>query len=154
MTAMNSLLNSRLYDQTTFYNAFEKDLKRAHHSVLIVSPFITERRMNDLLPSLSTLRKRSVRIAVNTRCPVEYEAGYRRQAALAASAMQRLGLIVLYTGKLHRKIAIIDDEILWEGSLNTLSHSDSCEIMRRVESAQHASQAMGFIRIDKFFNAD
>jgi len=150
MAVMNSLLTSQLYDHTTFYKAFEKDLKRAHYSVLIESPFITEKRMNELLPLLSLLRYRGIQTIVNTRSPVEHEVEYRRQAALAVSDMLNLGVIVLYTGKHHRKLAIIDSEILWEGSLNILSQSDSCEIMRRTKSRQLATEMVCFIRASQW----
>lgn len=59
--------------------------------------------------------------------------------------MHKLGVTVLFTGKLHRKIAITDNEILWEGSLNILSQSDSCEIMRRIVSCELSEQTVQFI---------
>jgi hypothetical protein len=58
---------------------------------------------------------------------------------------------VLYTVKHHRKLAIIDDEILWEGSLNILSQNDSCEIMRRTVSQQVASEMVRFIGARRWF---
>lgn len=147
---MNSLLTSQLYDHTTFYRAFENDLKRAHHSVLIESPFMTERRMNELLPLLSRLGKRGVRMLVNTCCPAEHKMEYRRQAVSAIRDMQRLGVTVLYTGKHHRKLAIIDREILWEGSLNILSQCDSCEVMRRIDSKELARQMVTFVGLNGY----
>lgn len=149
---MNNLISSRLYDHNTFYKAFEKDLKGARYSVLIESPFITSRRMDHLLPILRRLRRKDVRVVVNTRSPEEHDGEYRYQAATALFAMQKLGVVVLYTGKHHRKLAIIDNGILWEGSLNILSQSDSCEIMRRVESVELTSQMAGFIGVDKFIS--
>ena len=35
---------------------------------------------------------------------------------------------------IHQKVAIIDDRICWEGSLNILSFANSRELMRRFES--------------------
>ena len=147
---MNSLLSSSLYDNTTFYKSFVKDLKHAQRSVLIESPFITTRRMNDLLPIFRTLRQQGVRIVVNTRNPEEHDSDYQQQALLAIFDMQELDITVLYTVKHHRKLAIIDGEILWEGSLNILSQNDSCEIMRRTESEELAWQMIEFVGVDKF----
>lgn len=42
--------STALYDQDTFYKAFERDLLSAQQEVIIESPFITERRMSVLLP--------------------------------------------------------------------------------------------------------
>src|SRR5690348_15910839 len=111
---MSSLLSSRLYDQTTFYQAFEKDLRDARHSVLIESLFITTKRMAQLMPLLLKLRRKGVQVIVNTRCPLEHYDEYRPLATSAVVEMQKLGVNVLYTGKHHRKLAIIDGEILWE----------------------------------------
>jgi phosphatidylserine/phosphatidylglycerophosphate/cardiolipin synthase-like enzyme len=147
---MNSLLSSRLYDNMTFYKSFVKDLKDAQRSVLIESPFITTRRMNDLLPIFRTLRQQGVRIVVNTRNPEEHDADYQQQALIAIFEMQELDITVLYTVKHHRKLAIIDGEILWEGSLNILSQNDSCEIMRRTKSEVLARQMAKFVKADKW----
>lgn len=139
-----------LYDQTTFFNKFLRDLGNAHSEVIIESPFITTARMSKLLPVLAKTRQRSVRIIINTRNPDDHEGTYRRQALDAIYDMQSLGIKVVYTVGHHRKIAIIDSHILWEGSLNILSFSDSAEVMRRVNSSEAAMQMRNFIKLDKF----
>jgi phosphatidylserine/phosphatidylglycerophosphate/cardiolipin synthase-like enzyme len=149
---MNNLLSSRLYDNRSFYKAFEKDLQHAQYSVIIGSPFITAKRMEEILPILRKLRQRGVRITVDTRDPQEHDAEYEYQAPLAVYEMQELGITVLYTVKHHRKLAIIDSETLWEGSLNILSQHDSCEIMRCTVSQQLANEMMCFIGLSVGFN--
>ena len=141
--------NSSLFDNNTFYKAFERDLKHAKQSVIIESPFITRRRMEHLLPILKKLRRKGVRIVVNTRSPEEHNEEYAIQAENAVASMQDIGIKVLYTVKHHRKLAIIDEEILWEGSLNILSQGDSCEVMRRTASNNLAWQMIHFIKLDK-----
>lgn len=141
--------NSKLFDNNTFYKAFERDLKRARRSVIIESPFITARRMEYLLPILVKLRKKRVKVVVNTRNPEEHNEEYMIQAEDEVAAMQNIGVKVLYTVKHHRKLAIIDNEILWEGSLNILSQGDSCEIMRRTISSSLAWQMCCFIKLNK-----
>lgn len=141
--------NSKLFDNNSFYKAFEHDLRRAKQSVIIESPFITSRRMEQLLPVLIKLRRKGVRVAVNTRNPEEHNEEYAIQAEDAVAAMQNIGVKVLYTVKHHRKLAIIDSEILWEGSLNILSQGDSCEIMRRTVSSSLAWQMICFTKLNK-----
>ncbi len=142
--------STTLYDQSTFYKAFECDLLSAQQEVIIESPFITERRMNVLLPIFTKMRRRNVRIIVNTRNPQEHDGDYYYQALNAVVAMQDLGIIVLYTTGHHRKLAIIDRRIAYEGSLNILSFSDSCEIMRKMVSETIAMQLCKFIAIDRY----
>ena len=146
----DGLLSSRLLDQDSFYDALIKDLAHAKHEVIIESPFLSFKRLNHLLPIFRKLAQRKVCIIVNTKHPEEQDAEYGWQAERCIAALQELGVKVLITGGHHRKLAIIDRRILYEGSLNILSQNDSCEIMRRMHSEQLAMQMIDFIGISKF----
>jgi phosphatidylserine/phosphatidylglycerophosphate/cardiolipin synthase-like enzyme len=139
-----------MYNEQSFYRAFEKDLYLARRSVIIESPFITLRRIDELLPVLTKLRRKGVDVTVNTRNPIEHDAEYETRALVAIEQLQGLGVKVLYTVKHHRKLAIIDENIAWNGSLNILSQHDSCEIMWRVASEGIADQLLGFIKLKKY----
>lgn len=141
---------SSLFDQNTFYRAFELDLRHARYEVIIESPFIATKRMKLLLPIFQKLSRRGVRIVINTRHPKDHEGGYCHQAAEAVADLQDMGATVFYTGGHHRKLAIIDREVFYEGSLNILSYRDSCEIMRRVVSPVEAKKLLRFIGLTKY----
>ena len=141
----SALCSSQLYDNETFYRAFTNDLRCSKQTIYIESPFITSKRMETVLPILERLRMRGVSITINTRNPDEHDGEYIDQAYEAVSEMQSIGITVLYTVKHHRKLAIIDGSVLWEGSLNILSQNDSCEIMRRSDSKSLVMQMRQFI---------
>jgi phosphatidylserine/phosphatidylglycerophosphate/cardiolipin synthase-like enzyme len=147
---MFSIHSSHLYNQDTFYKAFLHDLERAQTLVVIESPFITRKRMNVLFPTLSRLRTKGVHIVINTKPFIEHEFSYRKQAMLVVGELQGLGVEVLLTVGHHRKLAIIDDDILWEGSLNILSQNDSCEMMRRIQSIEVVKEMVRFTGIKKW----
>ena len=148
--ATHELIGSRLLNEDSFYETLLKDLRKCRSELIIESPFITNRRLALLLPVLQKLKQQSVRIAINTRDPYEHDDEYHREEAQRAIAvLQRNGIHVLYTTGHHRKLAIIDRRILYEGSLNILSQNNSCEIMRRIESVQLAWQMAKFVGIDK-----
>ena len=149
-TDASGLLTSRLVDEKEFYPYLLKDLTNCSQELIIESPFITTKRAYSLLPMIKKLRKRGVRVVINTRDPQEHEYEYRLQAEEIIGKLIRLGAVVLYTGGLHRKIVIIDRLILWEGSINVLSQYDSCELMRRTVSNLLAQQMIDFLRINKF----
>jgi phosphatidylserine/phosphatidylglycerophosphate/cardiolipin synthase-like enzyme len=116
--------------------------------VIIESPFITLRRLHTLLPTLSRLTDRGVRVVVNTRDPLEEsDAFWSRETTIAVRLLQKIGVNVLYTVGHHRKLAMIDDYILWEGSLNILSQHDSCEVMRRIVSESEVTRMKKFINL-------
>ncbi len=147
------LVSSKLLNENSFYPAFLKDLADCHSELIIESPFVTSRRMAQLEPALQKLKARRVRVAVNTRDPHEHDDEFQRDESFRAIAtLQRIGVHVLYTGGHHRKLAILDREILYEGSLNILSQNASCEVMRRIESPQLAWEMVRFVQIDKLLN--
>lgn len=142
--------STKLYNQDTFDKQFRHDIHNVHDSLLIESPFIRLKRVKELLPALTKLRRRGVSIVINTRSPDEHDYNYEQKAASAVGLLQDIGVTVLYTVKHHRKIAIIDRRLIYEGSLNILSCYDSCEIMRRSVSAADAETLINFIGINKY----
>lgn len=147
--ADSGLTLSQLYNQDTFYDALDRDLRHAKSLVVIESPFITRRRIARLLPTLQRLQRCGVRVIVNTKPFSEHEGDMISHSIDGVAALQGAGVTVLMTGGHHRKIAVIDD-ILYEGSLNILSQNDSCEFMRRIQSSVLAEQMLKFIGIRKW----
>jgi phosphatidylserine/phosphatidylglycerophosphate/cardiolipin synthase-like enzyme len=143
------LLTSQLYSEQTFYRAFMRDLSLCTGEAIIESPFITSNRVASLLPIFGKMRSRGIRITIITRDPAEHDAPYDTQAANAIDRLLDLGVEIIYMGGHHRKLAIIDRRLLWEGSLNMLSQNDSCEIMRRIESSDLAEQMYSFTKHDR-----
>lgn len=147
-----SLAGSQLFNDQTFYKVFEKDLDFCQHEAVIESPFLTVRRVTSLLPSLRKAIGRGVVVTINTKSPDEQEGYLGNEARQIIPVLQEIGVRVLFTGGHHRKLAIFDRRVLWEGSLNILSQNDSCEIMRRMESEQHALEMIHFTGLDKYLN--
>jgi phosphatidylserine/phosphatidylglycerophosphate/cardiolipin synthase-like enzyme len=146
----DTLSASKLFDQDTFYQAFLCDLKNARSQIIIESPFITVKRMNVLMPAFQQLAERGVHITINTKLLDEHEPTYYLQAEEVTDRLQALGILVLLTNGHHRKLAIVDRQITWEGSLNILSQNDSCEVMRRIYSEQLSNQTLDFLHLENF----
>lgn len=145
------MYNSTLYDETTFYSVFLRDLEACKEEVCIESPFITQRRAQQLIPVFNRLLTKGVKIYVMTRDPKEHEENMEYQSEDAISSFERMGVqVLLCIGNHHRKLAILDRKILWEGSLNILSQTQSREIMRRIENKKLAIQMFEFLRLDSY----
>jgi phosphatidylserine/phosphatidylglycerophosphate/cardiolipin synthase-like enzyme len=141
--------DSKLYNERTFYQQFIKDLVRADHEVIIESPFITTSRMELLYPVFKRLLARYIMVKLITRDPVDHDNEFMRdQSTNEILQCKELGVNVsLSKGHHHRKLAIIDSNILWEGSLNILSFSNSREIMRRIESKKYVREMQNFLKL-------
>ena len=118
--------------------------------MIIDSPYITTERVRTFTPVFEHLINKGVKIFVLIRQPKEHGSGMKYQASNEIRNFENMGITVLpFTGYIHRKLAIIDRSIVWEGSLNILSQRDSHEIMRRFEGKETAQQMMTFLKLDK-----
>lgn len=145
------MFNSSLFDETTFYSAFIRDLEACKEEIFIESPFITQKRAQQLIPVFNRLLSKGVRIYVMTRDPKEHDEGMEYQSEDAISCFERMGVqVLLCMGNHHRKLAILDRKILWEGSLNILSQSKSREIMRRIDNRELTEEMFKFLNLGRF----
>ncbi|OGE78048.1 hypothetical protein A3J19_01050 [Candidatus Daviesbacteria bacterium RIFCSPLOWO2_02_FULL_41_8] len=148
---MNSnLITSQLYDEKTFYQTFLRDLKGCTKEVIIESPYITTGRMRTFDRLFKELLKKGVKIYIITRDPREHEEFMEPQSEDAITWCEMVGVqVLLCTGNHHRKLAILDRKVLWEGSLNILSQTRSREIMRRIEGQELALEMFNFLKLEK-----
>jgi hypothetical protein len=70
MNRIYQLVNDIIYNQDTFQNRFLEDLANARKRVLIVSPFITQRRVRWLEATFVVLQCRDIPVTVITRPPL------------------------------------------------------------------------------------
>lgn len=147
-TPKATLINTSLYNEQSFYHAFVSDIRCAQSTVVIESPYLTERRALYFANLFRKLAKKGVAIRVNTRNPRNHDKLLEIQAWKSIRILRGNGVKVYFFNDMrHRKLAIIDQQILWEGSLNILSQALSKEIMRRTNSAELAQQMCTFTKI-------
>ncbi|HUV42982.1 MAG TPA: phospholipase D-like domain-containing protein [Patescibacteria group bacterium] len=145
------MIKSSLYDEKTFYQKFIEDLSTCQKEVIIESPFISTERAKRLYPTFEKLVKQGVRVYVLTRDPREHSQSFEVQSEFEIRRFEVLGVqVFICTGNHHRKLAILDRKILWEGSLNILSQIKSREIMRRIEGKKSALEMFRFLKLGRF----
>lgn len=146
-----SLVTSKLFDERSFYQTFLKDLENCQNEVIIESPYITSQRMGMFDRLFKNLLERGVKIYIITRDPREHEIGMEIQSEGTIQWCEALGIqVLLCTGNHHRKLAILDRKILYEGSLNILSQTYSREIMRRIENKRLTLEMFNFLNLSRF----
>ncbi len=147
----NNLEESKLFDETSFYKQFIADLLNCKKEVIIESPYITSSRMELLTPIFKKLVDKGIKIHIITRDPIEHDEHIQHQATNEILNCCEIGVnITLLRGNHHRKLAIIDREIVWEGSLNILSQNCSREIMRRTKNKNTALEMFNFLDLSEF----
>lgn len=145
-----SLETSDLFNEQSFYEAFRADVRRASKSVIIESLFLTVRRVWGLQSDLKQLASKGIEVRVYTRTPSHQTKRMEAESEAALRLLRAVNVRVFVCYDMrHRKLAIIDDTILWEGSLNILSQSNSRELMRRTVSQRLCHDIFKITRLDK-----
>lgn len=128
-----------------FFPAFIKDLEHARQSAVILSPFVTRRGIARLADAFRLAVMRGVRIHILTRPPDESGVGGIEEGREHIAELRALGILVDLRKRMHEKIAILDERILWHGSLNILSYRDTEESMLRLESPAACKKILQFL---------
>ena len=128
------------FNEGSFYPAFTQDIQKAEKSITIFSPFVTLNGLSRWVELFKDAQRRGVVIRLVFR-PIE-ELGEIMANGLtpAVQALIDTGVTVDLRSKMHEKICVIDDSILWHGSLNILSHTNSSESMLRIPGKKTCSQ--------------
>lgn len=121
-----------VFSEATFYPAFSRDLETAKDSVVILSPFLTGRGVARWANHYHAALQRGVHIRIVTRPSAEFGGASEEEVNGTIDKLRELGVVVDLRGRMHEKLAIIDEMIAWHGSLNILSHRDTSECMLRL----------------------
>ena len=151
ITTMTDPTGLHIFSEKDFYESFKHDIKEAEKEIIIVSPFMTVDRTNDLLNILDAARRRSINIFVITRDPRKQDETMSAQADRAMRSLEAQGIIVLpMNEEIHQKLAFIDRRVFWSGSLNILSHRSAKENMFRQDPAENTIiQLLENLKLDK-----
>ena len=131
-----------IYDGKTFYQGFCNDLQNAKNEILIVSPFMRKSRIIGVLKQLVPSMESGVRVTVVTRPPEDFKEKERDAVIVCTDLLQKSGVTVKYKSNFHQKFTVIDQTIVWYGSVNFLSFGTHEESIMRFENSDIAGQLM------------
>lgn len=119
-----------------FYKAFEKDLRGVKSKVFLASPFTTTQGTERWMQTFRDLRAKEVEIVGFTK-PINEKDSSTNSAGIHSN-LESVFKELRPVSKMHEKLAVFDQRIVWLGSLNILSHKNSTEIMVRIDSPDFA----------------
>lgn len=117
--------------QDRFFHILRPDLANARTRIVIYSPFITQDRLGDFEPQLRAAVERGVCVYVVTKARGDRGKREAPRYRMFEQALTDWGVVVVHKRHMHEKLVFLDDAILWSGSLNPLSFSNTQEIMER-----------------------
>lgn len=131
---------SGAFNDQTFYPAFQRDITHAKESIVVFSPFMAEQGVGRWADYFRTAIARGVRVHVHTRPPAAKRGFWDPPVRELVKELRRLNVTVAYRQNMHEKVAIIDERVLWHGSLNILSHNNALESMLRIVGRSSCKQ--------------
>ncbi len=138
-----------MYTERNFWAKFFQDIKTIQQRLIILSPFLSVRRSSIFIDYFRAMRGKGIDIRVYTRPRNQQTGEMANQADIVIDQLRSIDVNVVERRSMHQKIAIIDDNIAWEGSLNILSHRDTEEHMRRFEGPSTVEEIIRNLELDE-----
>lgn len=129
-----------IFDHQNFQAVYENDLAIARKEIVIVSPFVSKRRIQQVSPLIAAALHKQIKVVVMTRPVTDHKDDKTLRAIF--TELESVGLQITFKSNIHQKIAIIDQSIVWYGSINLLGYGRSEETMMRLESANIARELL------------
>ena len=130
----SSVVENQIFNGSTFYRPYTSDLTKAKHSIVISSPKLYRTEQNPLVTLLKELAQQGIEILITT-------AAENEQTVF----IQSKGLSVKVKPKLSLYTTIIDKEVVWYGSINTLGYASKDDNMIKVTDIYLANELIEMI---------
>ena len=128
-----------IFDEKAFERALKHDIHNAKESVVLFSGYVTPSRVGKLGDLFRSKIVEGVRIRCVTRPPQTNGSIPPELGREALDMLEGIGVTVDCRAKIHQKVCLIDNRIVWQGSLNALSHAGhSDETMFRAVNVGYA----------------
>lgn len=132
-----------IFDDENYYEIYRKDLLEADKNIVISSPAISGAKVYELINLLHDKQMAGVEVTIVTWEADSYgfgDAGFWMQLH---EEMRQAGFYLKTVEDTCEHFAIMDQEIVWYGSMNLLANSKIDDSMMRVQSKKIAMELMG-----------
>lgn len=130
----SSIADNQIFNGSTFYRPYTSDLTKAKRSIVISSPKLYRTEQNPLVTLLKELAQQGIEILITTVAENEQTV-----------FIQAKGLSVKVKPKLSLYTTIIDKEVVWYGSINTLGYASKDDNMIKVTDIHLANELIKMI---------
>ena len=129
-----------IFNKDNFISVFNQDIVAAKKEILIVSPFARQRRTHQMIQHLKTAIGEHILITVVTRPKEDFPKKDHPVLQKALDLLTCSGINIIYKSNIHQKFAIMDQKIVWYGSINLLSYGSAQESIMRIEGSNIANE--------------
>ena len=131
-----------IYDMDTYADTYWRDISEAKSNVVISSPRLNNEKVNRIITELGSHQERGVKATVVTWHPDAYKYGKDYVRMELMDRLRKAGFEIKLVENDCEHYAIIDEEIVWYGSMNLLSKEDVDDNLMRVCSKEIAAELL------------
>jgi Uncharacterized protein conserved in bacteria len=123
---------SMIYDSDTFSSVLKRDFAEAKE-ILIVCPYIRKKQINVVFGLLGNPLSKGVTVTIITLPPESYR---EQERARKCIEVLQTKVNVKNQPDIYQKYVIIDNQLVWYGSIGLLDYIDSDDTIMRLESRE------------------
>ena len=131
-----------IFDPATYSEIFSQDITSANYSVIISSPGLGTSKVWQFIRQLPMIQERGVKVIVITMSPSSYPEDAVTHQEELVQTLRLSGVVVKTQNNCKEHFAVIDDSIVWYGSMNFLSRERDDDNIMRIESKSIAQELL------------
>lgn len=131
-----------IFDFDTYTPVYEKDLQEALREIIISSPTLARNKVIRMIQILKERQEAGVKVTIVTWHPDAYIYGHEGYRLELMEMLRNMGFHIELMKENCEHYAVIDNEIVWYGSMNLLSKEDVEDNIMRVVSKEIASELL------------
>lgn len=131
-----------IFDIDSYEKVYEKDLLEANKEIIISSPGINHAKVDAFVKLIKQRQEDGVKLTVLTLNPEGYPEEKIEDTKRLVEILKNCGVRIKLQEHMHEHFAIIDEEIVWYGSMNFLSRAKADDNLMRVKSKDVAQELL------------
>lgn len=131
-----------IFDIDSYFEVYRRDLLNANREIIISSPAISTKKVEEILLMLKEKQEAGLRIVIVTWKPDRYGYGDSEYWMELQERMRRSGFEMNLVEDYCEHYCIVDREIVWYGSMNFLGKEDAEDNLMRVDSRAIAAELL------------
>ena len=131
-----------IYDIENYAETYWKDLEEANSAVVVSSPRLNNQKVDCIIKMLGKRRELGVKVTIVTWHPDAYKYGKDDVRMELLERLRKAGFEIRLVEESCEHYAVIDNEIVWYGSVNLLSKEDAEDNLMRVCSKDIAAELL------------
>lgn len=131
-----------IYDIENYEEIYWRDLEEAKSAVIVSSPRLNNQKVNRIISSLGNRQELGVKVTIVTWHPDAYKYGRDDVRMELMERLRKAGFEIRLVEESCEHYAVIDNEIVWYGSMNLLSKEDVEDNLMRVCSREIAAELL------------